>query len=57
MGMTNDNGMSEDSSTIKLSKTVKKRLEEHGKMGDTYEDVIVKLLDGAEAISPEKKRD
>ena len=35
-------------STIKLSEATKKRLEKHGKMGDTYEDVIIKLLDMAE---------
>ena len=35
-------------STIKLSEATKKRLEERGKMGDTYEEVIIKLLDMAE---------
>ncbi|VVB64348.1 Uncharacterised protein [uncultured archaeon] len=35
-------------STIKLSEATKKRLEERGKMGDTYEDVIIKLLDMTE---------
>ena len=35
-------------STIKLSEATKKRLKERGKMGDTYEDVIIKLLDMAE---------
>jgi uncharacterized protein Veg len=35
-------------STIKLSEATKKRLEERGKMGDTYEEVIIKLLDMTE---------
>lgn len=35
-------------STIKLSENTKKRLEAVGKMGDTYEDVIIKMLDGWE---------
>jgi hypothetical protein len=48
--MINGTSMPDDSSTIKLSKTTKKRLESHGKMGDTYEDVIVKLLDEKEEM-------
>jgi len=41
--------MAKDDSAIKVSKATKNRLEEHGKMGDTYENVIVKLLDMADA--------
>ena len=40
--------MAKDDSAIKVSKATKNRLEEHGKMGDTYEDVIIKLLDNAD---------
>jgi len=35
-------------STIKLSKGTKKRLREHGDMGDTFEDVVNGLLDQSE---------
>jgi hypothetical protein len=41
--------MGKDDSAVKVSKATKKRLEEYGKMGDTYEDVIIKLLDNADA--------
>ena len=42
------NGNNMVDSTIKLSKATKERLEKHGKMGDTYEDVIKMLLDKVE---------
>lgn len=35
-------------STIKLSKITKKRLRQHGDMGDTFEDVVNSLLDQSE---------
>ena len=34
-----------ENSTIKLTKTTKRRLEKIGRMGDSYEDVIIRLLD------------
>jgi hypothetical protein len=37
--------MAEPSSTIKLTENTKNRLLQIGKMGDTYEDVIKRLLD------------
>lgn len=37
----NDN----DITTVRLSKKIKKRLDEMGNVSDTYETVIVKLLD------------
>jgi hypothetical protein len=35
-------------SGIRLSEATKKRLKERGKMGETYEDVILRLLDATE---------
>lgn len=35
-------------STMKLSKETLQRIREFGKMGDTFEDVINRLLDDAE---------
>jgi len=32
-------------STIKLSKDTQERLREHGRMGDSFEDVVNRLLD------------
>jgi len=35
-------------STIKLSKESQHRLREHGKMGDSFEDVVNRMLDDVE---------
>jgi len=44
-------------STIKLSKATQKRLREHGKMGDSFEDVLIKLLDDHEELEAESKEE
>jgi len=33
-----------DSTTIKITKATKKKLDQEGKKGETYEDIIIKLL-------------
>jgi antitoxin component of RelBE/YafQ-DinJ toxin-antitoxin module len=39
--------------TIKVSKEIKERLKQYGKMGMTYEDVIVELLNKVEKMKKE----
>jgi hypothetical protein len=39
---------------IRVSESTKKRLEAIGRMGDTYEDVIIRLLDEREIDSAKK---
>ena len=39
--------------TIRISKEVKERLKKYGKMGMTYEDVIVELLNRVEKLEKE----
>lgn len=36
--------------TIRISETLKEKLRQRGKMGETYEDVIRKLLDKLEKM-------
>ena len=38
--------------TMKVSKETLNRLREHGKMGDTYEDVVTRLLEKKWALTP-----
>ena len=40
--------VSEDYTTIRVSKTTKERLEKFGEMGMSYDDVITKVLDEME---------
>ena len=40
--------MPEVKSTLRISHELKKRLRKHGEMGESYEDVIRKLLDEVE---------
>lgn len=40
--------------TIKVEEETKKRLEKHGNVGDTYEDVIRRLLDKVESMEGTK---
>jgi len=42
------------STTMKISRETLDRLKEHGKMGDSFEDVVNGLLDGVEPPEPEK---
>jgi len=44
-------------STIKLSKATQKRLKEYGKMGDSFEDVLIRLLDDREEHEVESKEE
>jgi len=44
-------------STIKLSKDTQERLREQGKMGDSFEDVVNKLLDDAEELEAEPEEE
>lgn len=41
--------------TMKISDTTRDRLRAMGAMGDTFDDVIVKLLDEHEAAAPARK--
>jgi len=43
--------------TIKLSKATQKRLKEHGRIGDSFEDVLIKLLDDREVHEAESKEE
>ena len=38
--------------TMKISKETLYRLREHGKMGDTYEDVVTRLLEKKWVLTP-----
>jgi len=40
--------------TIKVEEKTKERLEKHGNVGDTYEDVIRGLLDKVESLEGAK---
>lgn len=44
----------DETTTIKLTKATKKRLESRGKMGDSYEDVIVRMLDRLDELERAK---
>jgi len=44
-------------STIKLSKDTQERLREYGRMGDSFENVVNRLLDEAEEMECEPSED
>jgi len=44
-------------SSMKISKETLKRLKEFGKMGDTFEDVVNRLLDNSEDEDLEDEED
>jgi len=43
--------------TMKIAKDTLERLREHGRMGDSFEDVVNKLLDESEEINDEDEED
>jgi hypothetical protein len=45
--------MGDDHTTIRVSKETKKRLESHGEMGMSYDEVLQEILDRLEAIETE----
>ncbi|MBN1322989.1 MAG: hypothetical protein JW986_03185 [Methanotrichaceae archaeon] len=45
--------MSEEVTTIKITKTTKERLAAHGRMGDSYEEVLVKILNRLDVLETE----
>ena len=40
--------------TIKLDDEVHERLTKHGRFGDTFQDIIIRLLDSYEKVNPKK---
>ena len=52
-----DDKMEEDEeiTTIRLKKSVRKRLDKFGEKGDTYENILNKLMDLAEGIKKKVK--
>lgn len=47
--------MAEGITTIKISKATKERLANYGRMGDSYEDVLVKVLDRLDELEKENR--
>jgi len=45
------------STTMKLKRETLDRLKEHGRMGDSFEQVVNRLLDDAEEMECEPKED
>ncbi len=43
--------------TAKFSRETLERIKDHGKMGDSFEDVINRLLDETEEIDEDEKDD
>jgi len=49
--------LSMSQTTMKISRDTLKRLKEFGKMGDTFEDVVNRLLDSDEELEDEEDDD
>lgn len=52
-GVSRQSPMSEEYTTIRVSKTTKERLEKFGEMGMSYDEVIAKVLDELEGGNDE----
>lgn len=48
--------MDEKSTTIMISKETKKRIQERGKMGDSYDDALIRILDHLEQLEEKERK-